>query len=293
MEIFELKYFVGVAKLENIHKASVELGVSPGSLSKAIARLEAELQVKLFERAGRNIKLTDHGHILKLRASQIILLEEAAKFEMAGRDGRISVIIAGPEVLIAKFGIELSQKIKKRFENTVFEFIACTEDEAMNKVKNREAHFAVITQDSTSDFKSVTLREASFLTVAASKHELANFQKKHGSVAVEKVLPFDFASPNKALLGVVGNKQSLDGWRDDKFQRKIGYLSSSLKLIEEMVSSGEALAYLPDYLAHPYLQAKQWSILNVTGCPYSCKQKIKVIVKGPIEVGWIKQIMDD
>lgn len=291
MEIFELRYFLGVAKHENIHHASEDLGISPSSLSKAITRLEEELQVKLFERIGRNIKLTDHGHILKDRASQIVQLESAAKLEISGAEGQITVNIAGPEVLLAKFGVEFTEIVKVRFSKVIFEFIACTEGEAMDKVRKRETHFAIITQDSSDEFKTKNIADASFVTVVSLDHPLAKFQNKNKSVPIEKLLQYEFVSPNRSLLGEVGNKQSVDGWRDDKFQRTITFRSSSLKLIEEIVSQGKALAYLPDYLAKPYIDSKQWVILKVIGCPYSCHQKIKLITKSPIDAGWIRQLI--
>ena len=102
MEIFELKYFLGVARDENIHRASEKLHVSPGSLSKAISRLENELSVTLFSREGRNIRLTDHGRLFQKRASEIVQLEEAARLELAGHEGAIQVVIAGPEILLTK-----------------------------------------------------------------------------------------------------------------------------------------------------------------------------------------------
>jgi LysR family transcriptional activator of glutamate synthase operon len=290
MEIFELRYFLGVAKHENIHKASIELNISVGSLSKAISRLEEELQVKLFERIGRNIQLTSHGQVLKVRASLIVQLESAAKIELSGSEGQLSIKIAGPEVLLAKFGVEHTQTIRKKYLNATFDFVSCTEEEAVDKVRKREAHFALVSQDVTNEFKSKNLAETSFVTVASVAHPLAKHQKIHKSVPIEKLLMHEFVSPNNSLLGKVGNKQSLDGWRDDKFQRTINFRSSSLKLIEEMVSKGIALAYLPDYLAEPFIASKNWVVLNVVGCPYSCHQKIKLITKSPIDAGWIRQL---
>ena len=286
-----MRYFLGVARHENIHRASKDLGISPGSLSKAVSRLEEELQVKLFERIGRNIKLTDHGQVLKARASQIVQLESAAKLEISGTEGQISVNIAGPEVLLAKFGVEFTQTIRARYSNAIFEFIACTEEDAMDKIRKREAHFAFITQDSSSEFKVKNIAEASFVTITSSNHPLSKFQKMNKSVPIEKLLQYEFVSPNKSILGEVGSKQSVDGWRDDKFQRLINFRSSSIKLIEEMVSQGKALAYLPDYLAGPYINSKQWVVLKVIGCPYSCHQKIKLITKSPIDAGWIRQLI--
>lgn len=148
-----------------------------------------------------------------------------------------------------------------------------------------------MTQESSSEFKFKNIAEASFITVAGSTHPLSKIQKINKSIPIEKFLKHEFISPNKSVLGEVGSRQSLDGWRDDKFQRIINFRSSSLKLIEEMVSQGRALAYLPDHLAWPYINSKQWIMLDVSGCPYSCHQKIKLVVKTPIDAGWIRQLI--
>ncbi|MFN8943786.1 MAG: LysR family transcriptional regulator [Pseudobdellovibrionaceae bacterium] len=65
MEIFELRYFLAVAQIENVNRAAEEIHVSAGSLSKAIQRLEHELQTTLFFKSGRGIKLTPDGLLLK------------------------------------------------------------------------------------------------------------------------------------------------------------------------------------------------------------------------------------
>ena len=57
MEIFELRYFIKAAETQNIHKASQLLNVSPSTVSKAITRLESELEVKLFKKVGNCTKL--------------------------------------------------------------------------------------------------------------------------------------------------------------------------------------------------------------------------------------------
>lgn len=102
-----MRYFLGVAKTQNIHEASEELHVSTGSLSKAIARLEEELSVKLFNREGRGIRLTEEGRLLQRRASEIIQLEESTRLELSGAKGTIQVRIAGAEILLSHWGLEI------------------------------------------------------------------------------------------------------------------------------------------------------------------------------------------
>src|SRR4051812_35936057 len=98
MEIFELKYFLGVAQFENIHRASEHLNVSPASLSKAVSRLESELGCKLFAKEGRNIFITDQGRLLQKRASEITQIEEATKLQITGHKGTIRCVMIGSEV---------------------------------------------------------------------------------------------------------------------------------------------------------------------------------------------------
>jgi LysR family transcriptional activator of glutamate synthase operon len=57
----QLYYFKTIAKLEHSRLAAEELRISQPSLSVSISNLEDELGVKLFEKKGRNIKLTSYG----------------------------------------------------------------------------------------------------------------------------------------------------------------------------------------------------------------------------------------
>lgn len=72
MEIYQLRYFVAVAETGNFTKAAAASNISQPSLSQQIINLEDELNQKLFHRLGRQVSLTDAGHILLERARRII-----------------------------------------------------------------------------------------------------------------------------------------------------------------------------------------------------------------------------
>lgn len=59
MNLNQLYYFRAIAKLEHYRLAAEKLNVSQPSLSSAILNLEEELGTTLFEKSGRNIKLTE------------------------------------------------------------------------------------------------------------------------------------------------------------------------------------------------------------------------------------------
>ena len=54
-------YFRKLAEVEHYGKASEELFITQPSLSNSIGNLEKELGVRLFERVGRNVRLTSYG----------------------------------------------------------------------------------------------------------------------------------------------------------------------------------------------------------------------------------------
>lgn len=287
MEIFELKYFLGVASEENIHRASEKLHVSPASLSKAISRLEEELSINLFSREGRNIRITDHGKLFQKRASEIVKLAEAARLELAGHKGSIHVVITGAEVLLTEMGISVSRDLRRKFPKISFEYHAIDDEGALDQVSRGEAHLAIVTAD-VSDHLGLSkkmLTEVHFQTVVGENHPLYSLARSKKTIPIDRILEHSFVSPNHPLLGKVGLKQSFDGWRDDQFPRRVDYLTSSFKMLEELVLRGQALAYMPDYHA----KRLGLEILKISGCPYSCSQKVYLVTKNPKDRTWLNQ----
>jgi len=72
MEFKQLKYFVETARQEHMTEAAMALNVAQSALSRQIGLLESELQVELFRREGRNIKLTAAGKSFYEDAVQIL-----------------------------------------------------------------------------------------------------------------------------------------------------------------------------------------------------------------------------
>ena len=76
MELRVLRYFLTVAREENITRAAALLHVTQPTLSRQLMQLEDELGVKLFHRSRYRIVLTDDGMLLRQRAQEIVALAE-------------------------------------------------------------------------------------------------------------------------------------------------------------------------------------------------------------------------
>lgn len=94
MELRVLKYFLMIAREENITRAAQLLHVTQPTLSRQIKDLEEELGVKLFERGNHSIVLTQDGLLLRRRAQELVELAERTRRDFARKGEELSGEIA-------------------------------------------------------------------------------------------------------------------------------------------------------------------------------------------------------
>ena len=82
MELRVLRYFLAVAREENITAAAESLHVTQPTLSKQLMDLEAQLGKTLFLRGKRKITLTEEGMFLRKRAQEIVDLADKTEAEL-------------------------------------------------------------------------------------------------------------------------------------------------------------------------------------------------------------------
>lgn len=73
MELLQLRYFQKVAELENVSKAARYFSIPQPSLSQAIARLERDLGVNLFDRKNGKVRLNEKGKVFLIHVQQMLL----------------------------------------------------------------------------------------------------------------------------------------------------------------------------------------------------------------------------
>ena len=121
-----LRYFSVLAQVEHYTLAAARLGISQPSLSSAIHNLENDLGgVKLFEKAGRNIRLTEEGRFFQqkvdtalqeLHSASVILQESGTNAPVVIRLGLVSGMLGG--VVAAQIREYMSRNNRVRFHLT-------------------------------------------------------------------------------------------------------------------------------------------------------------------------------
>src|SRR5829696_6728436 len=95
MELRHLRYFVVVAQEVNFTRAAKRLRIAQPALSSQIKKLEQELGVRLFERVGRGVRLTEAGQLLLEEARHhFVQIEQTVRVVQEtghGEVGRLSL----------------------------------------------------------------------------------------------------------------------------------------------------------------------------------------------------------
>lgn len=100
MDIKQLRYFIAIAEEKNITAAATRLHMSQPPLSMQLKQLEEELGVKLIERNGKSMELTDKGVVLYQHALHLVnSLEEVKNELLETEEGKKGVLSVGINTL--------------------------------------------------------------------------------------------------------------------------------------------------------------------------------------------------
>jgi DNA-binding transcriptional LysR family regulator len=146
MEIRTLRYFLAVAREENMTRAAELLHVTQPTLSKALKSLEDELGKKLFTRHSFSIALTEEGILLRNRAEDLVSMADKIEQEFLSLDD-----VTGGDVY---FGLAESCQIrylareikafKKTFPDLRYHITSGDTEQVTEKLDKGLLDFAVI-----------------------------------------------------------------------------------------------------------------------------------------------------
>ena len=172
-----LRYFSVLAQVEHYTLAAARLGISQPSLSSAIHHLEDELGgVKLFEKVGRNIRLTEEGRYYQEKVDAA--LQELNQASMTLRESKVSApvvirmgLVSGTlEGLVAR---EIAEYMRQN-ERIRFRLTESSAEELMDLVRKEKLDMAIV--DTTNRDRSLHFRklgQRDFCVALPKDHPLA------------------------------------------------------------------------------------------------------------------------
>lgn len=180
MDFSHLRYFLTVAQFHHMTQAANHLYISQSSLSKHISQLEGELELKLFDRSGRTIRLSSAGQEFCPFAEEMLAKYEMMMMKLKNyRTTDAGEITLGVIPIIAPYGIHRTLlSFQKQYPYIT---VRIFEEKGLNIMKMMEDDLLdmVIVRTVTipdNSYKVMSLDEDELVLVVSKDHSLA--QKK-------------------------------------------------------------------------------------------------------------------
>lgn len=176
MEIRQLKTFRMVANLLSFNRAAEALHYAQSSISAQIHALEDDLGVRLFDRLGRTILLTEAGERLLRYADKILALEEETRAELAdGTKPSGHLTIRVPESLCVHRFPGVIRRFRARYPRVRLKLTTCAHEGLQKDLRKGITDLAFLFAESVhaSDLDVDALGVEPIILVTSPDHPLA------------------------------------------------------------------------------------------------------------------------
>lgn len=243
MELYQLGYFIEIARQRNFTRAAERLHMAQPALSQQMKNLEAELGTALLIRGRKETQLTAAGKAFLPRAEALISQAEAAKAVVADvtnlRGGRL-VIAAIPSVSAGLLPgvIRLFSKLHRKVE---LQLIEDSSERVSASVASGLADIGFLQLPaSKATFETQSLFTEPFVLLASKSHAIA----KQNEVLLKQL-----AAESFIFYKGRARDTALEACRKAGFEPRIACESGELETVRALVAAGLGLAVVPQLAA--------------------------------------------
>ncbi|WP_078412848.1 LysR family transcriptional regulator [Priestia abyssalis] len=243
MELRQLRYFIEVARREHVSDAAAHLHVAQSAISRQIANLEAELGVDLFEREGRNVKLTPIGKLFLTHTETALKAIDYAKQQIDEylNPERGTIKIGFPTSLASHLLPTVISGFKDKYPNVAFQLRQGSYKFLIDAVKSRDIDLAFLGPVPTNDddIEGHILFTENISALIPASHPLADRK----SIRLN-----DLRNDAFVLFpeGFILHKIVIDACKQAGFTPNISSEGEDLDAIKGLVSAGMGVTLLPE-----------------------------------------------
>lgn len=260
-----LRYFSVLAQVEHYTLAAARLGISQPSLSSAIHNLEADLGgVKLFEKVGRNIRLTEEGRFYQQTVDAA--LQELHSASMMLRDSKISApivirmgVISGTLNGLVADEIAEYARMNKRIR---FHLTESSAENLMDMVRQEQLDMAIV--DSTNRDRSLhfrKLKQRDLCVALPDGHPLANREElRPQEIIHEPQVVFNYNVKESFSQWTTGSPS------DESVLCTVDTAQAALDLVQ----AGVRIAFIPEACMQPCSGVRFLPLTNWHQALYMC-----------------------
>lgn len=243
MDIKQLRYFIAIAEEKNLTAAALRLHLSQPPLSILLKQLENELGVKLFERSGKGMELTDKGKTLYKRALQLVNSMEELKNELQEtEEGKRGLLAVGLNTLSLSGFSETLQSFNKMYPLVSIKIVQNDSYYLAEMIKNRAIEMA---------FVRLPLEHRGL-----TYHHLVNepfffvSNKETDTISLEEISHIPFIIPSTEGLGIYNT--IVETFTRQNLQLTIVAECSDVHTLMELVKGGIGATIVPKSVLDVY-----------------------------------------
>lgn len=262
MDIRNLRTFIRVSELSNFTKAAQTLGYSQSAVTVQMQQLENELGLPLFDRIGKNIKLTQYGLNFVECASRVIeAMEKAENFATESKNMRGYIRFGIVDSILNSVFINILPEFNRRYPNINISLTVGSAREIEAKIRANELDIAYILDYKVPRKEWVRIRE---------EIEPIIFVANPSNPLCEKAeVTFEELIGEKLILMPPG-----EGYRyliDDELAKRNLFAAPSLEIAStettmKLVKKSNYVSMLPIFVVRNAVRKGELKPLNVKGC---------------------------
>ncbi len=258
MEFRNMKTFLKVSDLQSFTKAAEELGYSQSTVTVQIKQLEEELGVLLFERIGKNVKLTEQGRVFRSQAREIVHAVEQLRSTMGETEQiRGSLRVGTVDSLCTKRMPYILQEFRKHCPLVETVVRTGTNETLYDMVQKNEVDliYFLDRRQFRDDWVKVMEQEEPAHFVAASGHPLTN----EGFVTLTELL----AEPLLLTERGMSYRRSLEiAVAMEELELRPVLELANTDVLVNLVIHNAGVAYFPDFITEEHVEAGELAVIQ-------------------------------
>ena len=265
MDVRNLKTFLKVAEINNFTKAASVLGYSQSAVTVQMQQLETELGVPLFDRIGKNIKLTQYGMNFVEYANGVIeAIEKAQNFAAENEDMKGTIRFGLVDSILKSCFIPIFPEFNRRYPHINLSIFVGSAREIENKVRLNELDLCYMLDYKVPRKEWVRVREEIEPIIFVTNPE--------NPLADKEDVSFEEITKEKLILMPQG-----EGYRylfDDELAKRNLFVTPSIEIantdtIMRLTRTSNYVTMLPVFEARKDILAGTLKKIHVSECEFN------------------------
>lgn len=259
---FRLKVFYTVAVRLSFTKAATELFITQPAVSKHIQELEEQYKIKLFERNGSRIALTNAGEVLLKHTKNIFEIYREIDFDMSALiNQQQGLLRLGASTTISQYIIPpLLARFHQKLQDIKVNLLNGNTEQIENALLNKEIEIGIVEgQSKNPAIKYTEFLKDELVLVCNSKNPLA--QKEEIRPEDLKSMSFVLREQGSGTLEVI--EYALKPFDIKLSQLKIEMQLGSTESIKSYLMNSDCVAFISIHAIEKELKNQEMIILDI------------------------------